>query len=147
MDFKFSDIKDLFVEYNMCRDEVNEFVDNVMEGENDFTIGDYRYISSNAIDEIMCEDLKSDLYILGCFNAWFLVDILDIDLDVIEEMQKCEAYTAIGKLVLSLGKLEELQKAYVSADGYGAHFNRYDGCGEEMFFNGDIPSFYVFSNG
>ena len=144
MDFKFSDLKELFIEWDMSRSEVEEFVENVMDGEDDFTVGNYRYINEDAIDRIMQEELSGDEWMLGNFNAWFLADVLDIDCDVIEEMQKCEAYGAIGKLVMSMNKLEELQEKYASADGYGHHFNHWDGSEEMISFNGDIPSFYMF---
>jgi len=93
---------------------------------NDFEIEDYRFIKMDEIDTIQQEELISDEYILGCFNAWFLADIIGIDTDVIEAMQKAEAFEAIGKLVISLNKVEELQEAYCSADGYGHHFAHYD---------------------
>ena len=96
----------------------------------DFTVdaanGEFRFICSAEIDSVQCEELASDLYILGCFNATFLSSILDIDEDVIDAMQEHEAYEAVGKLVLAMGKLKELQEAYSSCDGYGHHFAHYD---------------------
>ena len=88
---------------------------------------EWRFIREDAIDEIMQDELMFDEYILGCFNASFLASVLDIDIDVIEAMQKAEAFEAIGKLVNSMNKLEELQAEYVKADGYGHHFAHYDG--------------------
>lgn len=142
----FSEIKGLKEEFGFDRFDVEEFINySIVDEESDFTIGKYRFIDQDFIDEIMAEELGSDEYMLGCFNSWFLADVLDIDQDVIDEMQKCEAFTAIGKLVLSLGKLNELQKAYARADGYGHHFNRYDGSEQELFFkDSKMPSYYVF---
>lgn len=88
---------------------------------------DWRFIREDAIDAIMQDELSADEYILGCFNDWFLADVLDMDIDVIQAMQKADAYEALGKLVISTGKLQELQKKYVQADGYGHHFAHYDG--------------------
>jgi hypothetical protein len=105
-------------------------------GTNDFEVDDYRFILRSDIDQIQCDELKGDLYILGCFNAWFLADVLDIDCDVIEAMQEAEAYEAIGKLIISMDKLSELQQEYSSADGYGHHFNHYDGNEYELDING-----------
>ena len=111
----------------------------------DFVIGNLRFINEDNIDRIMQEELSNDEYILGCFNAWFIADILNIDSDVIEEMQKAEAYTAIGKLILSMGKLEELQEKYALADGYGHHFNSWDGSEDTMsFISDDVPDYYIF---
>lgn len=146
MHFKYSELKKLRLEYDLSAEELREFVEHVMVCDDDFVIGRYRYINGDEIDKIMQDELSSDEYILGCFNAWFLASVLEIDQDVIEEMQKCEAYTAIGKLVLSLGKLEKLQESYVRADGYGNHFDHYSGSTDEIHFSDDIPSFYRFRN-
>ncbi len=105
------------------------------DGTEDFncTIGgaEYRVIDEDYIDGIQQRELQDDEYTLGCFNAGFLSDILDIDYDVIEAMQQAEAFEAIGKLIISLGKVGELQEAYVRFDGYGHHFSHYDGSEEE----------------
>lgn len=87
---------------------------------------EFRFIHTDHINSIQCEELGNDLYMLGCFNDSFLVDILNIDLDIIEIMQETGAYEAIGKLICSLNKLEDLQEAYCSVDGYGHHFAHYD---------------------
>jgi len=106
--------------------------------EDDFEVNDYRFIKYTAIDKIQQEELGGDEYILGCFNPSFLADVLNIDMDVIEAMQKAEAYEAIGKLVLSLDKLEELQQEYSSDDGYGHHFGHYDGNEHELDLGGEM---------
>lgn len=121
-----------------------EVIGNIEAGEVDFTVDDVRFINSADIDRIQQDELSSDEYILGCFNADFLSSVLDIDQDVIAAMQKAEAFEAVGKLIISLGKLEELQEYYASADGYGHHFNRYDFGEEELRVNGE--TFHVFDN-
>lgn len=113
-------------------------------GDDEFWVDGVRFIRADAIDQIQQEELAEDEYMLGCFNASFLADVLDIDQDVIEAMQKAEAYEAIGKLILSLGKLEELQEAYASADGYGHHFNGYDFSEEQVELDG--VDYFVFDN-
>jgi hypothetical protein len=139
---KYSDIKMLFKDLGFGRFEVEDFVESHEEADTDFEVGNYRFIRHDHIDEIMCENLKSDEYMLGCFNAWFISDVLEIDIDVIEAMQKADAYEAIGKLIISLGKIQELQQAYVHADSYGHHFNSYDGSEEEIQIGTD--SYYYF---
>ena len=104
-----------------------EVLRNMENLDSDFEVGNYRFIHTDDIDEVQRDELSSDEYMLGCFNASFLASVLDIDQDVIEAMQKAEAYEAVGKLVLSMDKLEELQQDYVKWDGYGHHFNHYDG--------------------
>ena len=68
---------------------------------------------------------------------------MDIDIDVIQAMQKAEAFEALGKLVMSTGKLEELQEKYASEDGYGHHFGHYDGCEYEL----NSQPYYAFKLG
>ncbi len=119
----------IFAIARFARDEtldVREVLENVRDGEADFVVDGCRFIADSSIDEIMCEEMAADAYMLGFFNAWFLADVTGISEDVIEAMQRAEAYDAIGKLVIELGKLEDLQSAYASADGYGHHFNSYD---------------------
>ena len=123
--------------------DLRETLENMRDNEADFTVGsylEYRFIHQGYIRQIMMDELESDLYVLGCFNAWFLADVLDVDCDVIEAMQKAEAYEAIGKLVVSQGKLGELQQKYAAADGYGHHFAHYDGNEHEF---GDYLAFRV----
>jgi hypothetical protein len=144
MKMKYSEIKMLFNDFNFIRFEVEDFIESygIEEASKDFVVGGYRFIRHDYIDEIMCDELKSDEYMLGCFNAWFIADVLDIDCDVIEAMQKADAYEAIGKLIISMHKLIDLQRAYVSADSYGHHFNKYDGNQDELDIGSD--TYYYF---
>lgn len=112
-------------------------IDNLSD---DFEVGNYRFISVGEIDEIQQNELEGDLYILGCFNASFLAGVLDIDQDVIESMQSSEAFEAVGKLIISMDKLEELQSEYASVDGYGHHFAHYDHHEHEI---GDYLAFKI----
>ena len=113
-------------------------------GEDDFEVDGVRFIADSAIDQVQQDELESDLYCLGCFNASFIAGVIDIDSDVIAAMQKAEAYEALGKLIVSLGKLPELQSEYASADGYGHHFNGYDFSEEEITLGG--TEYHVFDN-
>lgn len=123
--------------------EIKEIIQNVyLENEDDFEVGNYRFIADTMIDRIQRDELESDLYILGCFNAWFIADVLDIDVEVIEAMQESEAYEAIGKLIISMGKLDKLQAEYSSVDGYGHHFNHYDFNEDEVYINDEL--YHVF---
>ena len=98
----------------------------------DFEVDGYRFIREDEIDEIQQDELSGDEYMLGCFNAWFLADVIGVDEDAITAMQQAEAYEAIGKLILSGGHLQRLQERYASADGYGHHFSHYDGSEEQI---------------
>lgn len=114
-------------------EEMSGDADDIRDGS-----ASYRFIREDAIDEIQQEELSADEYVLGCFRAYFLAYVLDIDEDVIEAMQQVEAFEAVGKLIISMDKLAEVQQEYASADGYGHHFSSYDGS-EDTF--GD---YYVF---
>jgi hypothetical protein len=141
---KYSDVKKIksFCADLFSKPDYREVISNA--GNDDFEVDGVRFISDSAIDQIQQDELSGDEYILGCFNAWFIADVIGIDLDVIEAMQKAEAFEAIGKLIISMGKLEELQSAYASADGYGHHFNGYDFGEEEITIDGTL--YHVFDN-
>lgn len=112
-----------------------ELYQNIADNINDFEIKDFRFILESDIDSIMIEDLKNDEYILGCFQAWFISDITGIGYEAVKAIQDAEAFEALGKLIISMGKIEELQEQYVSMDGYGHHFAQYDGeTDEDLLF-------------
>ena len=123
---------------NFDREESAEIMLQMRMGMDDFEEAGYRFIAVNAIDKIMQDELSNNKYMLGCFNAWFLADILDMDLEVIEALQKAEAYEAIGKMVLRGGKIEQLQQEYVCSDSYGHHFGSYDG------YEHEVEGYYYF---
>jgi len=143
---KYSDLKNIraFCDGLTSTPDWKEVAQNIVDGETDFTVDNVRFINSDDIDRIQYDELSNDEYVLGCFNAWFLSDVTGIDQDVFEAMQKAEAFEAIGKLVISMGKLDELQQTYARWDGYGHHFNAYDGNEEELSVDGRM--FHVFDN-
>ena len=112
--------------------------ENIITDTADFEVDNYRFICADDIDKIQQDELSSDEYMLGCFQAWFLADILDAPVQAIEAMQKAEAFEAIGTWIIEADKIEELQESFASTDGYGHHFNHYD-FGEE-----EILNYYVF---
>jgi len=143
---KFSSIKGVI---EFCNDlcsspDWREVVGYIESNDDDFEVDNVRFIKDDAIDKIQQEEMENDLYILGCFNAWFIADCIGIDTDVIAAMQKAEAFEAIGKRIISMGKIEEMQAAYASSDGYGHHFNSYDGIDEEIDIEG--VTYHVFDN-
>jgi len=143
---KYSQVKAIkaFCEQLHSSPDYREVLQNILDGEVDFEVDNVRFINSSEIDQIQQDELESDLYCLGCFNDWFISDVTGIDADVIKAMQKAEAFEAVGKLIISLGKLAEIQEGYARADGYGHHFNYHDGNEEELRINGE--TFYVFDN-
>lgn len=133
--------------YNLSEDcgiDFEEMLENIIEEENDFTIGDYRFIHKTAIDRIMDEELESDEYLLGSFMPGFLADILNMSQELIEIIQKAEAFEALGRYIISQDLVSEIREAYVDIDGYGHHFASYDS--ETMEDILKETGYYVFRN-
>lgn len=113
---------------------VVEAIDNQ---ETDFDFNDFRFIEVDAIDDIQLDELKSDEYILGCFNDWFIADHCNIPLRAVQALQKAEAYSELGEMMVENG-IEDLQREYARLDGYGHHFAHYDHNQHELL------NYYVF---
>lgn len=122
------------------RSEAAEAMEKLRDGEKDFAVeaggGEYRFILEREIDEIQKEELLSDEYVLGCFTPWFIADVTGLDTCDVEKAQKSENFELLGALMAK--NIDEVQKQYSSADGYGHHFSGYDGSEVEL---GD---YYVF---
>lgn len=136
---KISQIKDLIdflKDLDFDTDQFKEVFTEMMVETSDFEVNDYRFIHKDYIDQIQVEELKSDLYMLGCFNAWFLADCTGLPIELIEAGQKGGQFEAIGRAVLPY--IETIQEEYSRHDGYGHHFSHYDG--NEL----EILDYYVF---
>jgi hypothetical protein len=131
------EVKELSNELDL---DFKELVTAFIDSETDFEIDNYRFISANEIDEVQQNELKSDLYMLGCFNADFLSEHTDLSYKAIVALQKAEAYEELGEIVVD--NIEAIQEGYASADGYGHHFNHYDG--NEWEINIDGTNYYYF---
>tara|TARA_R110000751_G_scaffold62519_1_gene128845 strand:- start:459 stop:875 length:417 start_codon:yes stop_codon:yes gene_type:complete len=117
-------------------DDWREAVTSMSEDESDFEVDNYRFILKCDIDEVMTDELSSDTYTLGCFNAHFIADIIGLSCEVIEKAQESESFELLGELMIK--DIEEVQSAYVSSEGYGHHFGHYD-CNEI-----ELTDYYVF---
>lgn len=114
------------------------------ESSEDFELHQFRFINADRIDKIQQDELSGDPYALGCFNAWFLADILDIDTEIVEAAQSGEAFEALGNSVINGGHLADLQEAYAAADGYGHHFAHYDHETRELYQGEQSVSWFAF---
>lgn len=115
----YSDVKALFVDVEYAMD--SDF--NV-----DFDGREYRVIANDNVASVMADELSGDEYLLGCFNANFLSDIIGIPSDAIEKIQNAGCHEALGMIIAADNeKLGELVENYISADGAGHHFSAYDG--------------------
>ena len=128
MTTQYSEIKRLkeFCSDTVIVEDWREVVEQMEAGTDDFEVNDHRFIKAGKIDAIQQEELSWDEYVLGCFNADFLAGILQAPTEVIKKMQEAEAFEAIGHWVISLGKIDDLQREYANTDGYGHHFAHYD---------------------
>lgn len=94
----------------------------------DYSGREYRVISNDSIEDVMKDELGSDTYLLGCFNSWFLADIIGIPSDAVEKIQAAECYDALGIIIANNDEmLSGLVSSYISQDGAGHHFSIYDG--------------------
>lgn len=146
---KYSEIKDVkdFCEGLYSEPEWREVVQCVVDGEGDFEVDNVRFIKDDAILSVMADEIFSDNYILGCFNASFISENSDLNYELVQACQDSEAFEAIGKALndtLTDDEKESFCEAYAGADGYGHHFNRYDGNCEEVTINGNL--YHVFDN-
>ena len=127
---QFRNIKELSNELDI---DFRELTEQITDENDDFEIDNYRFIKVSEIDLIQQNELKDDLYSLGCFNADFIEDNTNLSLKVIQALQKAEAFEELGELMLD--DIETLQSEYSRLDGYGHHFGRYDGNEYEITLN------------
>ena len=129
-----------FCQYNGIDSE--EVIGLINDGDIDIVAGNYRFIDKNHIDRIMCEEMESDPYILGCYNAWFIAENTDLSIDIVEALQEADKFDAIGQHIIDNDFVEAMQQSSVSYDGYGLHFAGYDGYEIEDLLN--VCGYYVF---
>jgi hypothetical protein len=106
--------------------DLEEAIEKIDNEENDFTIGNYRFIHKDEIDQILEDELGDDAYLLGCFNDWFIANNTDLSIDIVQALQKSEHFEAIGNHIIDNDFLSDFAKAYSDANGYGHHFGHYD---------------------
>ena len=119
--------------------DFRELMEQITDENDDFEIDNYRFIKVSEIDLIQQDELKSDLYSLGCFNADFIEDNTNLSLKVVQALQKAEAFEELGELIVD--DIETIQSEYSRLDGYGHHFGRYDGNEYETTLN-DVEYYY-----
>ena len=103
-----------------------------------FEVDNYKFITHDEAVEEVSNMYQCDNYLLGCFNAGFISDVTNIDWRVIEALQKAEAFSELGMLILDYldNDLTELSEEYIRLDGYGHALNSYDGNYSEITLNG-----------
>lgn len=134
----YSEAKQIINLANDLQLDKRELFDFIEDNDTNFEIDDYKFISHDEAIEELCDMYKYDTYILGCFNSWFISDCTDIDYNVVEALQKAEAYEELGQLILDYtnNDLTDIMEEYIRLDGYGHALNSYDGNYEEVTING-----------
>jgi hypothetical protein len=140
-----TEIKNLktFCESLHSTPDYREVIEELQKNPNDFEVNNVRFIRSDEIQEILEEELSSDLYILGCFTASAIAEATGWPLVLVEAAQKGEAFEAIGE-AMTEENISNLASIYASVDGYGHHFNHYDFGEEEITIDG--VDYLVFDN-
>ena len=130
------DVKNLSNELDI---DFRELTEQITDENDDFEIDNYRFIKVSEIDTIQQDELKSDLYSLGCFNTSFIAENTNIPYNAIVALQKADAYESLGEMMED--DIEAIQEEYSRLDGYGHHFGRYDGNEYEITLN-DVYYYY-----
>ena len=134
------EIKNFCIEHNI--DNIDIVCKNIKNKIKDFRIvngvKEFRFILQENIDNVVKKELINDKYMLGCFDAIFLSDIIKIDANVIKMIQAKGAFEALGELVVRLGEIDNFVSEYIFIEGYGHHFAFYNGEQRELL------DYYVF---
>lgn len=146
---KYSEIKELksFCENLHSEPEWREVIEEVLDGSDDFTISDVRFIADSEILDVMVDEIFSDDYTLGCFNADFISSHTKLNSALVKACQDSAAFEAIGQAMNdTMDRSDKVYfcDSYAMVDGYGHHFNSYDGNSEEVTINGNL--YHVFDN-
>ena len=112
---------------DLIGDDYQEAVTEMSQNVDDFTVGKYRFIHEDAIDDILADELSSDVDIMGYFNASFISSVTQWPIVLIEAAQRANQFAAIGEAIINGHFLQEMAEQYARADGYGHHFAHYDG--------------------
>lgn len=136
---KLSQLRDVKNLSNKLDIDFRELTEQITDENDDFEIDNYRFIKVSEIDTIQQDELKSDLYSLGCFNTSFIAENTNIPYNAIVALQKADAYESLGEMMED--DIETIQREYSRLDGYGHHFGRYDGNEYEITLN-DVDYYY-----
>ena len=109
-----------------------ELVEYLTSDIEDFNFDGYRFIHDSSIDEILVDELSNDPYMLGCWNNFVYSQVLDCPPEVATALQAGEQYEALGQWCMDQNVVEDMAEILVSHNGYGHHFNVYDGSDNEI---------------
>lgn len=104
------------------RDSLESFINNEDNYHTTYRI----FTEDDALNEVF-NMYEGDTYMLGCFNADFISNFIDLDYEDIRTMQESGHHEIIGKLILNSGNYEDMINDYIRSDGWGHALNSYDG--------------------
>jgi len=104
-----------------------EPLENMIAGDDDFTVGDWRYIRDDLLVDTLVSELDGDHYHLGGFSANFIADVTDLPEAMIECCQQAGQYAVVGEAIVDGGWLHKLAERAIAIDGAGHFFNSHDG--------------------
>lgn len=109
-------------------EDVRDMIETLADGD-DWYGDNWRVIHDEALLDTLIEELESDTYILGCFNAWFIAEHTNLNEGMVKACQDTGECEAIGQAILDGDYLDGphgMAAAYAAADGWGHHFAHYD---------------------
>jgi len=121
--------------------DTRELYTNIIELNDDFEVENYRFIKESEAESILVDIYKCDEYILGCFSNWFISTNCNIPYNCVCALQKAEAYSELGELMLDNG-IDDLISECIRLDGYGHAFGSYDGDNEEITLNDELYIYF-----
>lgn len=144
--FALSELKKVkaFCENLTSSPDWKEVIRNIENNEYDFTVDRVRFIKDSEILDVLASELKSDEYLLGSFASWLISDATGWPICLIDALQKAEGHEELGKAIADTedDSVRKIAEGYSSSDGFGHHFNSYDGSEEEIKINNEW--FHVF---
>lgn len=110
----------------------------------DFTVNGVRFISESDIFDILVDELQHNRLALGHFNSFYISNATGWPDEVIRMYQDNDDYETLTDN-MSDEAVEELAALYANHQGFGAHFNKFNGATDMVELrNGE--TFYVFDN-
>ena len=119
-------------------------VAKILSGEQDFEVGNVRFIHDDVIIDVRVDELTNNEYLLGCFRAGCIAEATGWPEVLITAAQNAAEYAAIGD-AMDADQVRKLAEIYSRADGFGCYFNAYDGSEEELAVDG-FGLFHIFDN-
>lgn len=137
------ELKEILTYYNKY--DLDEIVEHFKSDDNDFEVGRYRYIDSDVIDDILAKELSDEPGLLGSFEDWIISEALpgNVDTEIIAKL-KVAGDWVLGEFLNEIPEFtKNIADLYVKYDGYGHHFNLYDGS-EEIIALPNKREYYIF---